>query len=155
MPAKGKYLLREKAEQEMVKAESLIGEPLARHIGDQTVAHKDTIVRRRQPGRCAMCGSTRHYTSQCTRPVRPKAKNDEWADNAWQQEDAEWQESTWETEEYEASKGKKGKGKRSKSKGKSKKKGQPRSITPRPSFPINLLEATDPNPKPNLKPAPA
>ena len=70
---------------------------------------------RRQPGRCAICGSTRHYTSQCTRPVKPKAKNAEWDDSTWQQEEVEWQESMWETEEYEASKGKKGKGKRSKS----------------------------------------
>ena len=28
---------------------------------------------RRQPGRCAICGSTLHYTSQCTRPV-PKRR---------------------------------------------------------------------------------
>ena len=33
---------------------------------------------RRQPGRCAICGSTRHPTSQRTRPVKPKAKNVEW-----------------------------------------------------------------------------
>ena len=32
---------------------------------------------RRQPGRCAICGSTRHYTSQRTCPVKPKAKNAE------------------------------------------------------------------------------
>ena len=36
---------------------------------------------RRQPGRCAICGSTRHYTSQCTRPVKSKAKNAEWDDS--------------------------------------------------------------------------
>ena len=30
---------------------------------------------RRLPGRCAICGSTHHYTSQCTHPVKPKAKN--------------------------------------------------------------------------------
>ena len=90
---------------------------------------------RRQPGRCAICGSTRHYTAQCTRPVKPKAKNAEWDETAWHQEEVEWQEHSWETEEYEASKGKKGKGKRSKSKGKSKGKGTPRSITPRPSQP--------------------
>ena len=87
---------------------------------------------RRQPERRAICGSTRHYTSQCTRPVKPNAKNAEWDDTAWQQEEVEWQESSWETEEYEASKGKKGKGKRSKSKAKSKGKGTPRSITQGP-----------------------
>ena len=27
---------------------------------------------------CAICGSTKHVTSQCTRPVKPKAKNAEW-----------------------------------------------------------------------------
>ena len=77
----------------------------------------------------------RHYTSQCTRPVKPKAKNAEWDDTTWQCDDVEWNESTWETEDYEASKGKKGKGKRSKSKGKSKGKGAPRSITSRPVQP--------------------
>ena len=86
---------------------------------------------RRQPGRCAICGSTRHYTSQRTRPVKPGAKNAEWDETAWQQDEVEWQDSQWETEEYEASKGKKGKGKGSKPKGKSKGKGAPRSITPR------------------------
>ena len=69
---------------------------------------------------------------QCTRPVKPKAKNAEWDDTAWQ-EDVEWQDYTWETEEYEASKGKKGKGKKSKPKGKLKGKGTPRSIAPRPA----------------------
>ena len=88
---------------------------------------------RRQPGRCAICGSTRHYTSQCTRPVKPKAKNAEWDETTWQQDEVEWQDSQWETEEYEVSKGKKGKGKGSKPKGKSKGKSAPRSITPRPA----------------------
>ena len=72
---------------------------------------------RRQPGRCAICGSTCRYTSQCARPVKPKAKNVEWDNTTWQQEEVEWQESTWEIEEYEASKAKKGKGMRSKFKG--------------------------------------
>ena len=69
---------------------------------------------RRQPGRCAICGSTRYYTSQCTKPVKPKAKNAEYDENAWH-EDVEWQESTWETEEYEASKGERGLSGRSRS----------------------------------------
>ena len=112
---------------------------------------------RRQPGRCAICGSTRHYTSQCTRPVKPKAKNAEWDDTTWQQEEVEWRESTWDTEEYEAFKGKKGKGKRSKSKGKSKGKGAPRSITPRVpgQHSLSLLEEIDPNLKPSPKHVPA
>ena len=115
---------------------------------------------RRQPGRCAICGSTRIYIYIYmyirTGPVTPKAKNAEWdPGTTWQQDEVEWQESTWDTEEYEASKDKKGKGKRSKSKGKSKGKGTPRSITPRvpDHLSLNHLEAIDPNPKPNLKPA--
>ena len=88
---------------------------------------------RRQPGRCAICGSTRHHTSQRTRPVKPKAKNAEWDESNWHGEDDEWHDHQWELEEYEASKGKKSKGKGSKPKGKSKGKDVPRSITPRPS----------------------
>ena len=106
---------------------------------------------RRQPGRCAICGSTRHYTSQCTRPVKPKAKNAEWDETTWQHDEVEWQDSQWETEEYEASKSKKGKGKRSKPNGKSKGKNAPRSITPRPSQ-TPSWRGTDPNPEPNPKP---
>ena len=40
-------------------------------------------------GRCAICGLTRHYTSQCTRPVKPKAKNANWDDTTWQQEEVD------------------------------------------------------------------
>ena len=87
---------------------------------------------RKQPGRCAICGSTRHPTSQCNRPVKPKAKNVEWEESTWSYEDEEWYDEQWESEEHEASKGKKGKGKGSKPKGKSKGKNAPRSITPRP-----------------------
>ena len=29
---------------------------------------------KRQPGRCAICGSTKHSTSQCSRPVKPKSR---------------------------------------------------------------------------------
>ena len=86
---------------------------------------------RRQPGRCAICGSTRHYTSQRTRPVKPKAKNAEWDDSTWHYEDDEWHDTQWELEEYEAYKGKKDKGKGSKPKGKSKGKNAPKSTTPR------------------------
>ena len=75
---------------------------------------------RRQPGRCAICGSTRHATSQRTRPVKPKAKNAEWDESIDNWEDPEWQDDQWETEEYAASEGKKGKGKGSKPKGKAK-----------------------------------
>ena len=87
---------------------------------------------RKQPGRCAICGSTCHSTSQCNRPVKPKAKNVEWEESTWSYEDEECYDQQWESEEYEASKGKKGKGKGSKPKAKSKGKNAPRSITPRP-----------------------
>ena len=69
---------------------------------------------RKQPGRCAICGSTRHATSQCSRPVKPKAKNVEWEERTWSYDDEDWYDNQWEWEEYEASKGKKGKGKGSK-----------------------------------------
>ena len=61
---------------------------------------------RRQPGRCAICGSTRHATSQCTRPVKPKAKNAEWDESVETWEEPEWQDDQCEKrgEEYEASK---------------------------------------------------
>ena len=88
---------------------------------------------RRQPGRCAICGSTKHVTSQCSRPVKPKAKNAEWDESTWSCEEDEWHDNQWESEEYEASKGKKGKGKGSKPKGKPKGKNAPRSIAPRPT----------------------
>ena len=94
---------------------------------------------RRQPGRCAICGSTRHCTSQCTRPGKPKAKSGEWDESTWHYDDDDRQDTQWETEEYEASKGKKGKGKGSKPKGKSKGKSAPRSITPRPSQTSSLF----------------
>ena len=88
---------------------------------------------RRQTGRRAICGSTHHITSQCTCPVKPKAKNAEWDDSTGHYENDEWYDAQWQSEEYEASKGKKGKGKGSKPKGKSKGKNAPRSITPRSS----------------------
>ena len=87
---------------------------------------------RRQPGRCAICGSTRHYMS-VYETVKPKAKNAEYEDDSTWQAEAEWQEQAWETEECEASKSKKAKGKRSKLKAKSKGKSTLRSISPRPA----------------------
>ena len=104
---------------------------------------------RRQPGRCAICGSTRHATSQCTRPVKPKAKNAEWDESIGAWEESEWQDDQYETEECEASKGKKGKGKGSKPKGKSKGKTAPKSIAPRPS-----QSSPTKNERPHAKPKP-
>ena len=106
---------------------------------------------RRQPGRCAICGSTRHYTSQCTRPVKPKAKSAEWDETTWQQEEAEWQDPTWEIDEYEASKVKKGKGKGSKPKEKSKGKSAQRPITPRPAQSQSSGDRSQPKPKPEAR----
>ena len=107
---------------------------------------------RKQPGRCAICGSTRHSTSQCNRPVKPKAKNVEWEESTWSYEDEECYDQQWESEEYEASKGKKGKGKGSKPKGKSKGKNAPRSITPRPSQSSQSKgDRSQPKPKPEAR----
>ena len=107
---------------------------------------------RKQPGRCAICGSTRHSTSQCNRPVKPKAKNVEWEESTWSYEDEEWYDQQWESEEHEASKGKKGKGKGSKPKGKSKGKNAPRSITPRPSQSSpSKGDRSQPKPKPEAR----
>ena len=107
---------------------------------------------RRQPGTCAICGSTRHNTSQCTRPVKPKAKNAEWDDSTWHYENDEWHDAQWESEEYEASKGKKGKWKGSKPKGESKGKNAPRSITPRPSQSSSLKgDRSQPKAKPEAR----
>ena len=102
------------------------------------------------------CGSTKRYTSQCKRPIKPKTKAVEYdEDSAWQ-EPIEWNESSlsanWEIEEHEASKGKKGKGKRSKAKGKSKGKRTPRSITPRPAQNQNAQsDRPQPKPKPEAR----
>ena len=39
---------------------------------------------RRKSGRCAFCGSTKHYTSQRKRPIKPKSKNIEHdEDQSW------------------------------------------------------------------------
>ena len=102
---------------------------------------------RKQPGRCSICGSTRHPTSQCNRTVKPKAKNVEWEESTWSYDDEEWYDHQWESEEYEASKGKKGRGKGSKPKEKSKDKSAPRLITPRPSQ-SSPSQGDRPRPKP-------
>ena len=107
---------------------------------------------RRQPGRRAICGSTRHCTSQSTRPVKTKAKHAEWDETTWQQDDFEWQDSQCKTEEYEVSKAKKGKGKGSKPKGKPKGKNPPRFITPRPSqTPSSRGDRSQPKAKPEAR----
>ena len=107
---------------------------------------------RRQPGRCAICGSTRHPTSQCTRPVKSKAKHAEWDESVGEWGEPDWQEDQCENEEYEVQKVKKGKGKGSKSKGKSKGKTTPKSIAPRStqSSPTKN-ERSQPKPKPEAR----
>ena len=112
---------------------------------------------RRQPGRCATCGSTKHYTSQRERPVKPKAKNVEYEDDSAWSAEAEWEEQqALETAEYEASKGKKGKGKRSESKILN---GSLKGRARRDPKPPDLLKARTPtqidlSPSPSLKPGP-
>ena len=105
---------------------------------------------RRQPGRCAIGCSTHHYASQCTRPVKPKAKNAEWCESTWHYEDDEWHDTQWESEEYEATKGKKGKGKGSKPKG-SPKARMRRDLSLQGCRRLHLQEVIDRNPKPNPK----
>ena len=135
---KGKCLLKEKAKEELIEVESPIGAHLVMSSGSQMVAHKDTAVQSIIQGESQ--GDVQSVALRVTIHLNVhvqslKAKNAEWDDTAWQQEEVEWQEHSCETdsEEHEASKRKKGKGTRSKSKGKSKGKGTPRSITPRPS----------------------
>ena len=134
-PARARPSRKEKAQVEKGRMVSRIGDNHAMTIGDQMAVNLDITATKyhptRQPGRCAICGSTRHYTSHCTRPVKPKAKNAEYEEDSTWQAEAEWQDQAWETEEYEALKGKKGKSKQSKLKGKSKGKSTPTSITPR------------------------
>ena len=105
---------------------------------------------RRQPGRCAICGSTRHSSSQCTRPVKPKAKNAEWDDSTWHYEDDVWRDAQWEFEEYEAFKGTKGKGKDLSLKGSLKVRVRQDLLLQGHHSP-HLRKVTDPNPKPNPK----
>ena len=45
---------------------------------------------RRQPGRCTIRGSTKHFTSQCQCPVKPKAKNVEYEEDPTWHADAEF-----------------------------------------------------------------
>ena len=70
--SQGKVPVKGRESKEMAKADSLTGVQHVMNIGSEAVAHKDIdhcpkYHPRRQPGRCAICGSTRHYTSQCTR----------------------------------------------------------------------------------------
>ena len=156
VPARGKCLPKEKGSREMAKVHSLNGGPDAMITGSQGGCsqghHCPKFHPRRQPGRCAICGSTRHPTSQCTRPVKPKAKNAELDESTGVWEESERQDDQFETEEYEAVKGKKGKGKGSKPKGKSKGKTTPKSIAPRPtqSSPTKN-ERSQPKPKPEAR----
>ena len=80
--ARGRSLPREKVSREVAKEHSLNGGPHAMIIGSQAVAHKVIIVQSITRGdsqedvRSAVLPDT--PTSQCTRPVKPKAKNAEW-----------------------------------------------------------------------------
>ena len=137
MPVKEKCLLRGRASKVMERVPKPKWKPPCEdHWKPGSCSQGHNCPRyhpRRQPGRCAICGSTKHVTSQCPRPVKPKAKNAEWDESTWYCEEEECHDAQWESEEYEASKGKKGKGKGSKPKGKSKGKSTPKSIAPRPT----------------------
>ena len=141
VPSKGK-----KAKEEMVKVECPIGE----FWKPGGCSHGPKYHPRRQPGRYAICGSTCRYTSQCKSPVKPKAKNAEWDDTTWQQEEVDWQEPTWESTRHLGVR-----------------KARARGLSPRVNLKARVhrdrlhpghhslspLEVTDPNPKPNQKPA--
>ena len=94
------------------------------------------------------------FSSQCKRPIKPKAETAEHEEeNAWN-EPADWDKSrqsyAWETEEYEAFKGKKGKGKRSKSKRSQRAKARQGQLS-RDLRKIQMPDPIDLNPNPNLK----
>ena len=140
----------------MAKAHSLNGGPHAMIIGSQAVAHKvitvQSIIQGDSQGDARYADLPDTPLSQCTRPVKPKAKNAEWDESMGAWEESEWHDDQCETEEYEAQKGKKGKGKGSKTKGKSKGKTPPKSIAPRPtqSSPMKN-ERSQPKPKPEAR----
>ena len=109
---------------------------------------------RRQPGRCAICGSTKHATSQCSRPVKPRAKN------------AEWDESTWYCEEEKnvlTINGSRKSMRRPRVRKEKSSKALSRRASQRGRMPLDRLlldlqslrrrRMNDPNPDPNLKPA--
>ena len=138
-------LIREKAKEEMVKVKSPIGEHLVTNSGNLVVAHKDTTVQSIIQGdsQADVQSVARHATtSQCTRPVKPKAKNAEWDETTWQQDEVEWKESHLRDRKAKA-----------------------RGLSPRVNLnarvhrdrihpghhSLSPLEETDPNPKPNPK----
>ena len=136
MPTKARPNRRVKAKEEKERTASRIGDKHAMTFGDQMDVNMVTIVRSITPDDNqddVQFVDLLDITSQCTRPVKPKAKNAEHDEDSNWQAEAEWQESTWENEACEASKGKKGKGKRSKSKEKSNGNSISRPITPRPT----------------------
>ena len=108
---------------------------------------------RRQPGRRAICGSTRHSTSQCNRPVKPKAKNVEWEESTSgppgpMRMRSAMNNSNGSRRSMRHLRERKGKGKGSRPKGKSKGKNPPRSITPRPSqSSLSKGDRSQPKPK--------
>ena len=82
--------------------------------------------------------------------MKPRAKNAEWDETTWPQDEVEWQDSQWEIEEYEASKGKKVKAKGLSLKENLKARAHRDRLRP-DQHSLNLLEETEPNPKPNPK----
>ena len=66
----------------------------------------------RQIGRCTIYGSTKHYTSNCRLPVKPKTKSVEYNEDTYYHEDDEAIGFEDHRDTYEAQKGKQGKGKK-------------------------------------------
>ena len=113
MPVKGKYRLKEKAEQEMVKVERPIGEHLVTSSGNLADADKDTIVQSiiQEGSQADVQSVAQPATTLLNAHVQSSLKPRLPSGTKPQHDEVEWLESTWETEEYETSKGKKGKGK--------------------------------------------
>ena len=157
--ARGKCLPKVKASRRVAKAHSLNGDPHAMITGSHMVAlkghHCPKYHPRRQPGRCAICGSTRHPTSQCTRPVKPKAKQAEWDETVGDWAETEWQDGIKaRLKSMRPRKERKAKGKDLSQKG-SQKGRLRRSLLLHGRHSLHRRRMIDPNPRTNQKHVPA
>ena len=110
---------------------------------------------RKQPGRCAICGSTRHSTSQCNRPVKPKAKNVEWEMSSGKSQPGPMRmTSNGSQRSMRRLRARKEKGRDPSLKG-SPRARMHRDQLPRGHHGLHRLKETDPNPPPSMKHAPA
>ena len=143
MLVRGKYLPREKAKEEMEKVESPIGVHLAMNSGSETVAHKGFTVRsiiQGEPGRCAICDSTRHYLNvHVQSSLKPRMPSGMTPPGSKKKSNGRSLHGRQKSTKLRASL--------------REKIHQDRLRRDRLS--PNLLKVTEPDPKPNLKPVPA